>query len=190
MAFANPKAPSTRRTPKFARTKQPAMSSRIEDQVLTELRRIIRATQISAKRLAHATGLTTSQLVLLQLLDQHTELTPGQLARHMNLTQATVTSLLDRLQDRALVARKRGTADRRRVSVTLTARGKKLLARSPTPLQSRFVHDFAALQAWEQTALLAALQRIAHLMDADTLDAAPLLDVGRLDEADASDVDA
>ena len=167
---------------------------KIEEQVLTELRRIIRATQINAKRLARDTGLTTSQLVLLQLLDGHadmghTDMTPGQIARAMNLTQATVTALLDRLQDRHLIVRNRGAADRRQVRVALTTQGKQQLERAPPPLQARFLHDFAALAAWEQTAILSSLQRVAHLLNADNLDASPVLDVGRLDQADASDAE-
>lgn len=163
---------------------------KIEEQVLVELRRIIRATQISAKRLARQTGLTTSQLVLMQLLDAHRDITPGQIARAMTLAQATVTALLDRLQSRGLIQRTRGASDRRQVRVVLTELGKAELQRAPTPLQSRFLRDFSALKSWEQTSILAALQRVAHLMDAETLDAAPVLDVGRLDEADAADEEA
>jgi hypothetical protein len=45
---------------------------------------------------------------------------------------------------------------------------------SPPLLQERFVRRFAALPDWEQTLLLSSLQRIAELMDAGDLDAAPM----------------
>ncbi len=149
-----------------------------------ELRRILRATQIEAKRLARETGLTTSQLVVLGLLQADRELTPRQIALSMNLTQATVTSLLDRLQDRGLISRQRGELDRRQVLVRLTPRGEQQLATAPPSLQERFVREFGRLETWEKTAILAALQRVAHLMDVASFDAAPVLDTGPISQRD------
>ncbi|MGE0113349.1 MAG: MarR family winged helix-turn-helix transcriptional regulator [Steroidobacteraceae bacterium] len=153
----------------------------IEEQVLTELRRIIRATQINAKTLATHSQLTVSQLMVLQLLKGGGELTPRQIAQHVNLTQATVTSLLDRLEERSLISRRRSSEDKRRFHVTLTAEGANQLARAPQTLHNRFMSHFSSLQSWEQTHILSALQRIAHLLDVASVDASPVLDVGSLD---------
>ena len=150
------------------------------EQVLTELRRIIRATQLNAKILAAHSQLTVSQLTVLQLLSTHGELTPRQLAQHVNLTQATMTALLDRLEERHLISRRRSDADKRRVHVTLSQEGVNQLARAPQTLQHRFMTHFNALQNWEQTQILSALQHIAQLLDVASLDAAPILDVGSL----------
>lgn len=157
------------------------MRSSIEDQVLIELRRILRATQLNARDLARVSGMTTSQLIVLQNLKAHGEMTPRQIALSMNLTQATVTSLLDRLQERGWIIRRRGEQDRRRVHVQITEAGRKQLERTPESLQQRFVTQFKSLQSWEQTSILAALQRVAHMLDAASIDASPVLDVGRID---------
>lgn len=162
----------------------------LDEQVLVELRRIIRAAQLSAKELARAAGLTTSQLVLLDLLKSHAAMTPGQIARAMNLTQATVTILLDRLQEQGMIQRERDQHDRRTVQVRLTAAGHKRLARTPQSLQQRFLEAFSRLEPWEKTFLLSALQRVTHLMNTAELDAAPLLVVGSIDRpAEAADRD-
>jgi DNA-binding MarR family transcriptional regulator len=150
------------------------------EQALTELRRIIRATQINAKALAVQSQLTVSQLMVLQLLNAHGELTPRQLAQHVNLTQATITTLLDRLEERNFVSRRRSDQDKRRVHVALTKEGAKQLAQAPQTLHSRFTIQFGTLQAWEQTQILSALQRIAHMLDVASVDASPILDVGSL----------
>ncbi len=134
--------------------------------------------------------MTTSQLIVLQLLKAHGEMSARQIADAMNLTQATVTSLLDRLQDRGWISRERGAQDRRRVHVRLTEQGERQLARTPESLQERFVAHLHALQPWEQSFILAALQRVAHMLDAASIDASPVLDVGRIDrpaEPDASE---
>jgi DNA-binding MarR family transcriptional regulator len=162
----------------------------MEEQVLTELRRILRATQLSARTLAREAGMTPSQLLVLQSLKLHGEMTARQIADAMHLTQATVTSLLDRLQEHGWITRTRGEKDRRRVHVRLTEEGEHELQRAPTSLHQRFVGHFRNLQAWEQSSMLAALQRVAHLLDAASLDASPVLDVGRLDRAVDSDTDA
>lgn len=164
-----------------------AMNPGLEEQVITELRRIMRATQMSAKKLARQSGMTTSQLIVLQILQTYGEMTARQIAQSMNLTQATVTSLLDRLQERGWVTRERGREDRRRVHVRLTKIGQRRLERAPESLQQHFVTQFAALQPWEQSWIVAALQRVAHLLDAASIDASPVLDIGRIDREAGSD---
>jgi DNA-binding MarR family transcriptional regulator len=159
------------------------VNNSLQDQVLIELRRIMRATQLSARTLARESGMTTSQLIVLQLLKAQHEMTARQIAQSMNLTQATVTSLLDRLQERQWITRTRGEKDRRKVHVSLTPAGERQLKQTPESLQERFVNHFGALQSWEQSSILAALQRVAHLLDAASIDASPVLDIGRIDRA-------
>jgi hypothetical protein len=56
-----------------------------------------------------------------------------------------------------------------------------LVAHAPIPLHETFVSRFQALEEWEQSQILSALQRVAQMMDARDLDASPVLDVGTLD---------
>jgi hypothetical protein len=64
------------------------------------------------------------------------------------------------------------------MTATPTAEGLKLLDSAPSPLQDRFRSEFSKLEEWEQTHMLATLQRIAAMMDAEELEAAPLLTTG------------
>jgi DNA-binding MarR family transcriptional regulator len=149
--------------------------------VLIALRRIIRATDFNAKALARETGLTTSQLLVLQLLENEATMTIGEIARHVNLSQATVTIIVDRLEERGLVARRRGKQDRRQVFAALTVLGKEIVGHAPKLLQTVFVENFGKLADWEQTYILSAVERVAHLMNAASLDASPVLDIGAVD---------
>lgn len=155
----------------------------LADEVLRELRRIIRATQLNARTLAREAGLTASQLTLLQHLANRGELSPRQLAQAMGLSQATVSVLLERLEGRGLVARRKAEGDRRQVRVCLTPAGRQRTAHAPESLHARFLADFAGLEVWEQTQILASLRRVAHLLQAESLDASPVLDVGTLSRA-------
>jgi DNA-binding MarR family transcriptional regulator len=149
--------------------------------VLVALRRIIRATDFSAKHLARETELTTSQVLVLQLLEPDRELAIGDIAREVNLNQATVTTLVDRLEERQLVKRHKGKQDRRQVFVKLSSKGKAVLEQAPKLLQAVFLENFGRLADWEQTYILSAVERMAHLMNAAFLDASPVLDLGAVD---------
>lgn len=157
-------------------------SDKIEE-VLVALRRVIRATDLHSKQLVKTASVTSPQLLLLQIVHNKGDITISELARDMSLSQATVTSILDRLQKRELVQRVRCEQDKRKVYPRLTEHGKKILASAPTALQHDFVDRFRTLDEWEQSMIIAALQRVAEMMNAKDIDASPFLDIGALDRA-------
>ena len=145
------------------------------------LRRVIRATDLHSKHLAKTTGLTAPQILLLQTIRDKGEVTIGELANEMSLSQATVTSILDRLEKRGLVYRERSKEDKRKVHAYLTDQATDILKEAPIPLQDHFARQFSDLQDWEQTMIISSLQRVAQMMDAQHIDASPVLDIGMLD---------
>lgn len=151
------------------------------DNVLTALRRIMRATDLHSKHLSKTTGLTAPQLLIMQLIQRYGETTSSVLAKEVSLSQATVTTILDRLESRELIRRMRSEEDKRQVRLTLTDAGQTLVAEAPEPLQHQFIKVYDKLPDWERTTILASLQRIAQMMDAEELDASPVLDVGDID---------
>lgn len=151
------------------------------EEVLVALRRVIRATDLHSKHLAKTTGLTTPQILLLQTIRDKGEITIGELANEMSLSQATVTSILDRLEKRELVYRERSREDKRKVHAYLTNQATETLKEAPIPLQEHFAQQFGDLQEWEQSMIISSLQRIAQMMNAQHIDASPVLDIGLLD---------
>lgn len=156
------------------------------EEVLVALRRVIRATDLHSKHLAKTTGLTAPQILLLQTIRDKGEVTIGELAGQMSLSQATVTTILDRLEKRHLVYRERSKEDKRKVHAYLTEDAVNILKNAPIPLQEQFARQFDDLQEWEKTMIISALQRVAQMMDAQHIDAAPVLDVGVLDRQDCN----
>jgi DNA-binding MarR family transcriptional regulator len=161
-----------------------SMESKLAADALVALRLIIRAPDMAGRQLAKQTGLTTSQLVVMQLLKRSPGLTITKLAERVSLRQATVTALIDKLESRTLVQRKRSDLDRRRVELYLTEEGSAMIEAAPTILQERFIVQFDQLEDWEQSFILAALQRVASMLDAGELDASPVLSVGALDRTE------
>ena len=147
----------------------------LHQDVLIDLRRIMRAADIYSRRLGRESGLTTPQLVVLRAILDHGNPTVSQISKDVSLSQATVTSILNRLQKSALIDRNRSERDKRQVIVTLTESGAKLLQSAPQPLQEEFVSRFDELADWEQHFIVSALARVAAMMDAEEIDAAPIL---------------
>ena len=148
---------------------------------LVALRRILRVTEMNARRLASQADLTPSQLLVMQHVFQEGKALPSAIAKAVRLKQATVTVLLNKLEEAGFVLRRRDTVDRRRIWVELTEAGRAALAGSPDLLQDRFGIGFEVLDDWEQLMIVATLERVAALLDAEEIEAAPILDVGDLD---------
>jgi DNA-binding MarR family transcriptional regulator len=151
------------------------------DAALIALRRILRVTELSSRMLARDSELTASQLIVLQRVAEEGKVLPSSIAKSVGLQQATITVLINKLEEGGLVTRRRDTEDRRRVWIELTAQGRDALEKSPDLLQNRFENAFDNLEEWEQSMLVAALERVGTLLDAGSIDAAPVLDVGDLD---------
>nr|WP_067286555.1 MarR family transcriptional regulator [Marinobacterium profundum] len=147
---------------------------------LVLIRQIIRATDLHDKQLSRVSGLTLPQLLTMQTLHEGGSMTIGLLAREMNLAQATVTSILDRLEKKQLVGRLRDSHDKRKVWACLSETGTRLLAESPTSLQDLFISKFEAMEQWEQSMVITSLERVAGIINALDIDAAPVFDIGDL----------
>ncbi|ATG73004.1 MarR family transcriptional regulator [Zobellella denitrificans] len=150
------------------------------EEVLVALRQIIRAIDLHSRQLSKASGLTGPQLLLMQAINEHGDITMRKLAQATNMSQATATTIIDRLEQKQLVRRERSQTDKRKVHAVLTDEGRAKLKTAPRPLQESFIQQFQALEAWEQNLLLSSVQRISSMMNANDLDVAPLLQVGSL----------
>ena len=153
----------------------------MSDEVLIALRKIIQSIDLNSRSLVKRVGLTGPQLLLLQEISKCGELSGGKLAKAVSLSQATVTGIVERLEKRGLVTRRRSQIDKRKVLVQVTPGGEELLENAPSLMQESFVQQFGNLRDWEQAMILSSLQRLVALMDARAIDASPFLTTGPID---------
>jgi MarR family 2-MHQ and catechol resistance regulon transcriptional repressor len=99
------------------------------------------------------TGLTESQLGVLEMLLHLGPLHQHRIGEKMLLSRANITILVDQLSKRGLVRRVRDTEDRRRVAVHLTAEGRRRIERVFPSHVERIVELFSALEPREQEQL-------------------------------------
>ncbi len=155
----------------------PAIPAERHDlRTLRAIRRIIRAADLHSRRLASQHGITVPQLLCLTKLIENESLTVRELAAQIYVSASTVVGILDRLESRGLVTRRRGELDKRMVHVSITESGKKLVSDSPSPLHEELVAEMRAIPEEEQSEIANALEKLVDLLEIQRLDAAPILE--------------
>lgn len=161
----------------------------LSESVISSLRQIIRSIDLHSKKLAREFGLTGPQLLILKEIEKNEGITVSGIADGVSLSQATVTSILDRLSRLELVSRTKSRIDKRRTEVRLTDKSRTLITSGMSFLQDDFIRRFGELEQWEKLMLLSSLHRIADLMGARNINSPPILVSGPIDAA-AGDVAA
>lgn len=153
------------------------------EELFISIRKIIRAIDIRSKKLGKEAGITGPQLLILQEIRNSSGITAKEVAGNINLSPATVANILDRLESRQLILKQRSEVDRRRVELNLSEAGATALDNAPQAIEEGFINRFQSLKDWEQSLLLSSVERIAEMMDAADIDAAPVLNLGDLDKS-------
>lgn len=158
----------------------PIPEGNYELRILQSLRRIIRAIEIHSQQLNHVYQITGPQLGCLLAIKQNGAMTPTRLARTLYLSTSTVVGIVDRLEEKGLLARIRSTEDRRQVQICLTAAGDLLAESAPSPLQETLSDNLKNLPPLELVSITLALDKLVNLMEAGEISAAPILETGPL----------
>lgn len=150
-----------------------------ERRVLAALRRIVQAIDLHSRQLMLKCEVTAPQLVCLHMLAIEGPLTSRSLAAKVHVNPSTLVGILDRLESKDLVARRRDSVDRRSVFVELTPQGEAFVAQAPSPLQSALVDRLRKLGRKDQQRLADSLEEVVSLMQAESLDEVPVLAASR-----------
>ena len=110
---------------------------------------------------ASVQGLSPGRVGLLIFIDANPGVTQSRLAEAANRDRSTMVGVLDQLQARGLVERRRG-ADRRTNGLWLTRAGRTLLARALRGIARHEQRISSRLTAAERRQLLALLGKIAE----------------------------
>lgn len=151
---------------------------RVDLRVLSAIRRIIRCVGLYSKELSAKAHITAPQLVCLVTLVDKGPMTATTISREVFLSPSTIVGILDRLEEKGLVKRERASKDRRVVIVSATDEGKHLVETAPSPLQQKLTDALMALPLNEQVEIARSLERVVSLMEAQHIDAAPILEAG------------
>jgi len=109
--------------------------------------------------------LTIAQVRALFALDKRDTSTAGEIAEAARLSPASVTGMLDELERDGIVTRVRSDTDRRRVLVTLTDEGRKVLGRRRRSWLKRWEESMGDVPERDLEAAADVMRRIGALLD-------------------------
>jgi len=126
--------------------------------------------------LAAALGVAVSDTFALSHLAMANSLTAGELAQRAGLAPSSVTAMLDRLERAGLARRTVLPEDRRSQQITLTDRGRRVLALSSQWAES----GFATMPAAELAGIARQLRTIGAALDREAEAFAAAVDSGSI----------
>jgi len=147
---------------------------------LIALRKIIQAIERHSTNLKKKFGLTGPQLIVLQSISTLDQISVTQLSKKVSLSQATVTDITKRLENKGYITRIRNIDDKRKINIALTENGEAILNTVPPLLQEQFTERFSKLESWEQLMIESSFERVVCMMSAENIDASPIMITGSL----------
>jgi DNA-binding MarR family transcriptional regulator len=135
-------------------------------QVLETVPLVMRTVRAEMRR-HRAADLSVPQFRTLTFLSRQTGASLSQVAEHIGLTLPSMSSLVEGLVERKLILRNPHSVDRRRVTLTLTARGQSVLEAAHGATQAALAEKLAALSAQDRTIVVQAMQALRPLFEPD-----------------------
>src|SRR5690349_21723654 len=109
-------------------------------------------------------GISSPQRVVLRLLTLEGGMGPGELARRMRHHPATISTLLNRLEEAGYVERRHSTEDRRRSLVVATRRGQALGQRTAGTIEEQIAQVLRELDPDDVRTCLAVLDTLVEAL--------------------------
>ena len=147
-----------------------------DQRILISLRRIIRAIDQYSRKLRTEYNITGPQLVCLLHIVNNNPHTISQISQSVSLSPSTVVGIIDRLEEKKFVYRKRSNRDRRQVKVIATEQGKVLAELAPSPLQDKLSKNLKSQTELDQATIALSLEKVVEMMEAKHIEAAPILE--------------
>lgn len=115
--------------------------------IIIPLRQLSRRMHLDSKRIQKTCGLSIPQLLTLTYLSRCEAFqgTQRDIRNYLHLNSSTMTGIVSRLVDKALIAKLPATDDKRATRLCLTAKGMEKLENTPSFFQERLTKNLAKL---------------------------------------------
>lgn len=133
--------------------------------IIWYVRRLIQADEVHNKSLNRRFQVSQPQLSCILALDEYGPMSSSALARYILVQPSTMTGIIDRLEQKGLVARQRSNADRRVVTIELTELGRALAEHAPPPLPDSIIRGLKRLPSATTKKIVENLATLVSLLD-------------------------
>jgi DNA-binding MarR family transcriptional regulator len=130
--------------------------------VMDSLRAVVRALRISARAVQKEMGISGAQLFVLQQLEDASARSVNELADRTSTHQSSVSTVVSRLVERGLVRREPSARDGRRMELSITVSGRRLVQRAPRTAQSRLQEAMRRMPLEQVHELAGALETLVR----------------------------
>jgi len=139
-------------------------------EIIYSIRRLNQAGELYTKELNKIYNVSAAQLNCLLALYENGPLPPSQIAKQILVNSSTVTGIIDRLEYKGLVERKRKSPDRRMITIELTKHGIMLAENAPPPIQQKLMDGLNNLSENEIEQLTHSLSKLTDMLDVKDLE--------------------
>ena len=140
-------------------------------EIMHDLRKIFKAIQQYSEQVLKEFGVTGPQLWALRIIYNEGQLSMGELSDKMYLHMSTVSGIIDRLEKKGYVERKRDSTDRRVVKINLTKEGKRLVQKAPAAAQGRLLYGLESLSKPQVLNIRSSFEKVVRLMEIENVKA-------------------
>ncbi len=128
---------------------------------LREVWALNHALERTSKHMEATLGVTAQQRMLIRIVSAYPGIAAGELAEVLHLDAGTISATVGRLEKRGLIKRRRDTEDRRRVTLEVTPKGRKLDAPAKETVEASIKRVLDATPAKEIARVRELLGKLA-----------------------------
>jgi len=158
--------PSTRRerkpVPYSTREKDSLEHNHLDDMVGYQLRMAYVAVRRHFETAMERLDLTQKQTGVLWLIEANGGVSQIALANELGMDRASMMAIVDRLEERGLIVRKRSAEDGRRQELYVTARGRKVLSQAKSAIHNHEKWIATRFNSKDLHALVSGLKRLSQ----------------------------
>jgi DNA-binding MarR family transcriptional regulator len=140
------------------------MKIKLQKEVLKHFREIYIQAKSELKDNVKKTGLSGSQLWIMQQIYNFNGISNSELAKNLTLHVSTCSILVNKLIKKGLVEKVRSSTDERKIVLTITSKGKQLMAKAPKSPEGAIPSTLKKLNIEELEELNTVLTKFAKKM--------------------------
>jgi DNA-binding MarR family transcriptional regulator len=148
-------------------------------EILIKIRKIVRAINLESKKIQKEHGVSIPQVLCLSFLKEakNFQATQSEIRNFLNLNASTTSGIIDRLENKGLLARLPRSGDKRKVTIALTSQGDHVLNKIPYLLHDQLSRKLLHLPPDKIKSIEESLEKVIELLEISDVEASPLLTI-------------